>query len=114
MVLVGPSLYLISLTKCGVIGGPPLARADKARRVLMGVRAIPWPKEACANPKSRLVLRFKTRVLPSFGRSIPVVVSRPKASIALLKLRFPIREATKAAPVLSDLLSTVCIERPEP
>ena len=42
----------------------------------MGVKAIPWPKEACAASSSLLLWRLLTKDLPSFGRSTPLISTR--------------------------------------
>ena len=73
-------LESISLTTNGRTRRPPLAKAESAVTIAIGVMAMPWPKEAVAYSTARRLLRFWANPADSPGKSIPVFSpSKPKS-----------------------------------
>ncbi len=104
-----PSVYSIRLTTYGFTSFPPFPSDASAVTTLIGLIAIPWPKDAVAYSISRRDSRLSIRPATSFGRSIPV--SSPRWYFSrkyCLRVPLPMRCVTQATPVLRDCERISC------
>ena len=89
-VIVPVSVFSIDFTICGVIKFPPFAIAETAFTSCIGVILNLCPNDIVANSTGPTSFLSQNVLVPSLGKSIPVLSNNPNNLKYLYKVSFPI------------------------